>query len=70
MLPHEFRSQSLSSGFIVSQDGYILTNAHVVENANEVTVRLTDKREFKAEVIGADKRSDITLLKISAIGRI
>lgn len=70
MLPHEFRSQSLSSGFIVSQDGYILTNAHVVENANEVTVRLTDKREFKAEVIGADKRSDITLLKISAIGRL
>lgn len=66
MLPHEFRSQSLGSGFIVSQDGYILTNAHVVENADEVTVRLTDKREFKAKVIGADKRSDIALLKISA----
>jgi serine protease Do len=66
MLPHEFRSQSLGSGFIISQDGYILTNAHVVENADEVTVRLTDKREFKAKVIGADKRSDIALLKISA----
>ena len=51
---------------VVSQDGYILTNAHVVENADEVTVRLTDKREFKAKVIGADKRSDIALLKISA----
>ncbi|CAH1079419.1 putative periplasmic serine endoprotease DegP-like [Candidatus Nitrotoga sp. 1052] len=66
MLPHEFRSQSLGSGFIISQDGYILTNAHVVEKADEVTVRLTDKREFKAKVIGADKRSDIALLKISA----
>ena len=66
MLPHEFRSQSLGSGFIISQDGYILTNAHVVENADEVTVRLTDKREFKAKVVGADKRSDIALLKISA----
>ncbi|MEO6421949.1 MAG: trypsin-like peptidase domain-containing protein, partial [Candidatus Nitrotoga sp.] len=66
MLPHEFRSQSLGSGFIISQDGYLLTNAHVVDNADEVSVRLTDKREFKAEVIGADKRSDIALLKISA----
>ena len=66
MLPHEFRSQSLGSGFIISQDGYILTNAHVVDNADEVTVRLTDKREFKAKVVGADKRSDIALLKISA----
>ncbi len=66
MLPHEFRSQSLGSGFIISQDGYILTNAHVIDNADAVTVRLTDKREFKAKVIGADKRSDIALLKISA----
>ncbi|RFC37397.1 MAG: serine protease Do [Candidatus Nitrotoga sp. LAW] len=66
VLPHEFRSQSLGSGFIISQDGYILTNAHVIDNADEVTVRLTDKREFKAKVIGADKRSDIALLKISA----
>lgn len=66
MLPHEFRSQSLGLGLIVSQDGYILTNAHVIDNADAVTVRLTDKREFKAKVIGADKRSDIALLKISA----
>lgn len=66
ILPHEFRSQSLGSGFIISQDGYILTNAHVIDNADAVTVRLTDKREFKAKVVGADKRSDIALLKISA----
>ena len=64
--PHEFRSQSLGSGFIVSPDGYILTNAHVIEDADEMTVRLTDHREFKAKVIGADRRSDIALLKISA----
>lgn len=63
---HEFRSQSLGSGFIVSTDGYILTNAHVAEAADEVTVRLTDQREFKAKVIGTDRRSDITLLKIDA----
>jgi len=67
-MPHEFRSQTLGSGFIVSEDGYVLTNAHVVEDADEVTVRLTDKREFKAKVVGADKRSDIALLKISAKG--
>jgi len=66
--PREYRSQSLGSGFIVSRDGYILTNAHVVENADEVIVRLTDKREFKAKVIGADKRSDVAVLKISATG--
>lgn len=65
-LPREFRSQSLGSGFIISRDGYILTNAHLVENADEVTVRLTDKREFKARVVGADKRSDVAVLKISA----
>lgn len=65
-MPHEFSSQSLGSGFIVSADGYILTNAHVVEDADEVTVRLTDQREFKAKVIGTDTRSDIALLKIPA----
>ena len=57
-------SQGIGSGFIVSTDGYILTNAHVVDNATEVTVKLTDKREFKAKVIGADKRTDVALIKI------
>ena len=65
-VPREFHSQSLGSGFIVSPDGYVLTNAHVVEDADEVTVRLTDQREFKVKVIGSDRRSDIALLKIPA----
>jgi serine protease Do len=59
-------SRSLGSGFIISGDGYILTNAHVVEGADEIDVRLTDKREFKARVIGADKRTDVALIKIEA----
>jgi serine protease Do len=54
------------SGFIVSPDGYILTNAHVVDHANIVQVRLTDRREFKAKVIGVDKESDVALIKIDA----
>jgi len=54
------------SGFIVSPDGYILTNTHVVANAEEVTVRLTDRREFPAKVIGADERTDVAVIKISA----
>ena len=54
------------SGFIVSSDGYILTNTHVVENADEVTVRLTDRREFQAKVIGADERTDVAVIKINA----
>jgi serine protease Do len=66
--PREFQSQSLGSGFIVSQDGYIMTNAHVVEAAEEITVKLTDKREFKAKVIGADRRTDLALIKIDASG--
>ena len=66
--PREFQSQSLGSGFIISADGYILTNAHVVDSAEEVTVRLTDKREFKAKVIGADRRTDIALIRIDASG--
>jgi serine protease Do len=64
--PREFESQSLGSGFIISTDGCVLTNAHVVEAADEVTVKLTDKREFKAKVIGADRRTDIALIKIEA----
>jgi len=66
--PREFQSQSLGSGFILSADGFVLTNAHVVDAADEITVKLTDKREFKARVIGADRRTDIALLKIEAAG--
>jgi len=56
------------SGFIVSPDGYILTNDHVVEGASQVTVRLVDQREFKAKVVGTDERTDIAVLKIAAAG--
>lgn len=66
--PREFQNNSLGSGFIVSADGYVLTNAHVVESAEEITVKLNDKREFKAKVIGSDRRTDIALLKIEANG--
>ncbi len=61
-------ARSLGSGFIISKDGFILTNEHVVEGADEITVKLTDKREFKAKVIGADKRTDIALIKIEGGG--
>ena len=58
--------EGVGSGFIVSADGYILTNRHVVDNATRVTVRLTDRREFQAKVIGSDDKSDVALLKIEA----
>jgi serine protease Do len=58
--------QGEGSGFIVSADGYILTNAHVVADADEVTVRMTDRREYAAKVIGIDKQTDIAVLKIKA----
>ena len=61
-------THGLGSGFIVSSDGVILTNAHVVADADEVIVKLTDKREFKAKVIGIDKLSDVAVLKIDAKG--
>ena len=57
---------STGSGFVISKDGYLLTNNHVIDGADEVTVSLGDRREFKAEVIGADARSDVALLKIDA----
>jgi len=59
-------TRGVGSGFIISDDGYVLTNAHVVEGADEVTVTLTDRREFKAKVLGSDKRSDVALLKVAA----
>ncbi|HEX6795558.1 MAG TPA: DegQ family serine endoprotease [Casimicrobiaceae bacterium] len=62
----EFETQSTGSGFIISPDGYIVTNAHVVDDASEVTVRLSDKREFVAKVIGSDARTDVSLLKVDA----
>ncbi len=60
--------RGVGSGFILSADGYIMTNAHVVEGADEVLVTLTDKRELKAKIIGFDKRSDVALVKIEATG--
>ena len=64
----EEQPRGVGSGFILSSDGLIMTNAHVVEGADEVIVTLTDKREFKAKLIGADKRSDVALVKIDASG--
>jgi serine protease Do len=61
-------ARGIGSGFIVSPDGYVLTNAHVVADASEVTVKLTDRREFRAKVIGVDKPSDVALIKIPATG--
>ncbi len=60
--------KGIGSGFIISPDGYVLTNAHVVEDASEVTVKLTDRREFVAKVVGSDRRSDVALIKINATG--
>ena len=65
---HAPPSHGIGSGFIVTPDGYVLTNAHVVADASEVTVKLTDRREFVAKVIGVDKRSDVALIKIAATG--
>ena len=64
--PPQRQQRNMGSGFIVSADGYIVTNNHVVEGASEVTVRLLDRREYDAEVVGTDVRSDLALLKIDA----
>ncbi len=64
--PQQRERSSLGSGFILSEDGYILTNAHVIADADEIVVRLEDNREFEAEVIGADRDSDVGMLKIDA----
>ncbi|MFV0679664.1 DegQ family serine endoprotease [Ottowia sp.] len=60
--------RGVGSGFVLSADGYVMTNAHVVDGADEVIVTLTDKREFKARIIGADKRTDVAVVKIEATG--
>jgi len=62
----DYDEKSLGSGFVISSDGYILTNAHVIGDADEIVVRLSDRREFVAKVVGMDKRSDVALLKIDA----
>lgn len=66
--PGEAPASSLGSGFIISQDGYILTNAHVIAETDEVSVKLTNKREYTARVIGADPYTDVALIKIDASG--
>jgi serine protease Do len=64
--PSEERPRGVGSGFIVTNDGFVMTNAHVVDGADEVYVTLTDKREFKAKVVGVDKRTDVAVVKIEA----
>ncbi|GGP27395.1 DegQ family serine endoprotease [Silvimonas amylolytica] len=64
--PRERTAQSLGSGFVIDANGYILTNAHVVAQADSIKVTLTDKKEYKATVVGSDTRTDIALLKIEA----
>jgi serine protease Do len=66
--PDEDQPRGVGSGFILTADGFVMTNAHVVEGADEVLVTLTDKREFKAKIIGSDKRSDVAVVKIEATG--
>jgi serine protease Do len=65
-LPKDFRQRSLGSGFIIHKDGLILTNNHVVEKTDEIRVKLADKREFKAEIIGRDPKTDLALIRIKA----
>ncbi len=65
-LPEEFKTQSLGSGFIIDEDGYVVTNYHVIKDADEIVVKLSDRRELQAEVVGSDERSDMALLKIDA----
>ncbi len=64
----EPRQRGVGSGFIVSADGFIMTNAHVVDDADEVIVTLTDRRELKARIIGADRRTDVAVVKVDATG--
>ncbi len=64
--PHGYKTRSTGSGFIISPDGYILTNHHVVDGADQVQVRLSDRREFTAKVIGSDEKTDVALVKIDA----
>jgi serine protease Do len=65
---NEPQQRGVASGFVLTADGYVMTNAHVVDGADEVIVTLTDKREFKARIIGADSRTDVAVVKIEATG--
>jgi len=67
-VPREHKEQSLGSGVIVSEDGYIVTNNHVIEKSQEIKVQLTNKRDYKAKLIGADPKTDIAVIKIDATG--
>ena len=68
--PHrrEYETHSLGSGFIISQDGYVVTNAHVIQDATEIVVQLTDRRQLEAELVGKDSTIDVALLKVDAEG--
>jgi serine protease Do len=66
--PEQERPRGVGSGFVLSADGFIMTNAHVVDGADQVMVTLPDKREFKARIVGADKRTDVAVVKIEATG--
>jgi serine protease Do len=70
IVPKEFRQRSLGTGFIIRKEGLILTNQHVVENTDQVIVKLADEREFDAKVIGRDTKTDIALLKIIGKGKL
>jgi len=67
-VPRSYRTQSLGSGFLIRQDGYIVTNNHVVDGASEIRVKISDGREFPAKVVGRDEKTDLALLKIGATG--
>jgi len=66
--PQPYEAHSLGSGFVLSSDGYILTNHHVIKDADEIIVRFSDRRELEAKVLGSDERSDVALLKVDAKG--
>jgi len=69
-MPHqrEYETQSLGSGFIISEDGFVVTNAHVIKDATEIVVQLTDRRQLEAELVGKDPTIDVALLKVDAEG--
>ncbi len=65
-MQREFKQPSLGSGFIIDKDGYVVTNNHVIEDADQIKVKLDDEKEFEAEVVGRDPSTDLALLKIKA----